>query len=116
MVRSTRYDTCCRRSRRPDRKTPARSPGPIRHGCAASWRVPGSRGFLDPARSDDPAGGAGRRGGAADFMMTFGPLTRILSALSAEQLAAVRSGLEAFLRGYDGPQGVVLPAANWLVQ
>jgi SAM-dependent methyltransferase len=68
---------------------------------------------LDPMIPLARPGGAAE---AADFMMTFGPLTRILSALSPEQLAAVRSGLEAFLRGYDGPQGVVLPAANWLVQ
>jgi SAM-dependent methyltransferase len=68
---------------------------------------------LDPMIRLARPGGAAE---AADFMMTFGPLTRILPALSAGQLAAVRSGLEAFLRGYDGPQGVVLPAANWLVQ
>ena len=68
---------------------------------------------LDPMVRLAGPGGAAE---ATDFMMTFGPLTRILPALSAEQLAAVRSGLEAFLRGYDGPQGVVLPAANWLVQ
>jgi SAM-dependent methyltransferase len=71
---------------------------------------------LTPLDPMIPLAGPGGAAEAADFMMTFGPLTRILSALSAEQLAAVRSGLEAFLRGYDGPQGVVLPAANWLVQ
>ena len=68
---------------------------------------------LDPMiRLAEPGGAAE----AADFMMVFGPLTRILPALSAEKRAAVRSGLEAFFRGYDGPQGIVLPAANWLVR
>jgi SAM-dependent methyltransferase len=60
--------------------------------------------------------GPGGTAEATDFMMTFGPLTRILPGLSAAQREAVRSGVEAFFRGYDGPPGIVLPAANWIVQ
>jgi hypothetical protein len=28
----------------------------------------------------------------------------------------VRAELEAFFRRYDGPDGIVLPATNWIVQ
>ena len=50
------------------------------------------------------------------FAVLFGPLTRVLPGLSPEQRDEVRSALEAFFRGHDGPQGITLPAANWLVQ
>jgi SAM-dependent methyltransferase len=53
---------------------------------------------------------------AAQFMMLFGPLTRLLPALSAPQRDAVRSALEGFFEGHTTPQGVVLPAANWVVR
>jgi SAM-dependent methyltransferase len=53
---------------------------------------------------------------AAQFMMLFGPLTRLLPALSAPQRDAVRSALEGFFEGPTTPQGVVLPAANWVVR
>jgi hypothetical protein len=34
----------------------------------------------------------------------------------AEQREVVRSTLEVFSRGHDGPQGIALPTANWIVQ
>lgn len=68
---------------------------------------------LDPVIRLAPPGGVSE---AADFMMLFGPLTRVLPALSAEQRDAVRAALEGFFQVYDGPQGVRLPAANWVVQ
>jgi SAM-dependent methyltransferase len=68
---------------------------------------------LDPKMRLAPPGGVAE---AADFMMTFGPLTRVVPSLPAEQRAAVRAGVEMFFRDHDGPDGIVLPAANWVVQ
>jgi SAM-dependent methyltransferase len=68
---------------------------------------------LDPMIRLAGPGGAAE---AADFALLFGPLTRVLPSLSAEQRDAVRSTLEAFFRGHDGPKGIGLPAANWVVQ
>jgi SAM-dependent methyltransferase len=53
---------------------------------------------------------------AAQFMMLFGPLTRVLPDLPAPQRDAVRSALEVFFQGHTTSQGVVLPAANWVVR
>src|SRR5260370_30939397 len=53
---------------------------------------------------------------APQFMMLFGPLTRIVPALPAPQRDAVRSALEVFFQGHTTSQGVVLPAANWVVR
>jgi SAM-dependent methyltransferase len=65
----------------------------------------------------DPLGQLGGRAAeAAQFMMLFGPLTRLLPALPAPQRDAVRSALEGFFEGHTTSQGVVLPAANWLVR
>jgi SAM-dependent methyltransferase len=60
-----------------------------------------------------PVGGAAE---AADFMVTFGPLTGILPQLSVDQQAEVRSVLETYFKGHDGPDGITLAAANWIVQ
>jgi hypothetical protein len=49
-------------------------------------------------------------------MMLFGPLTRVVPALPAAQREAVRSTLEVFFQGQTTSQGVVLPAANWVVR
>src|SRR5262249_30567170 len=96
---------------------------------------PGPFSWADPARVRRILEGAGLRdvslppldwnvrlaapGGAAeaaDFMMVFGPLTRILPQLSAEQRGEVLSVLETYFKGQDGPEGVTLPAANWIVR
>jgi SAM-dependent methyltransferase len=53
---------------------------------------------------------------AADFVMQLGPLTRILHTLSAPQREAVRTTLEVFFKRHVTSQGVVLPAANWIVR
>jgi len=53
---------------------------------------------------------------AADFMMKIGPVARALSAGSVQNPDAVRSGLEAFFASHDGPEGIVLPGALWLVR
>ena len=53
---------------------------------------------------------------AADFVMVMGPLVRVLPSLSAAQRENVRATLEVYFRGHTTSQGVVLPAANWVVR
>ena len=53
---------------------------------------------------------------AADFVMTMGPLMRVLPSLSAAERENVRAALEAYFRGHTTPQGVVLPAEIWVVR
>jgi SAM-dependent methyltransferase len=60
-----------------------------------------------------PPGGAAE---AADFMLVFGPLSRVLPALSAETRERVRLTLETYFQGCGGPDGITLPAANWIVR
>ena len=68
---------------------------------------------LDPIiRLAGPAGEAE----AADFVMTMGPLVRVLPSLSAAQRENVRATLEVYFKGHATSQGVVLPAANWVVR
>ena len=96
---------------------------------------PGPFSWCDPARVHRILEGAGFRGvsltpvdpvislagpgGAAEateFATLFGPLTRILPSLPAEQQATVRATLEAFFQEHDGPQGITLSAQNWIVE
>jgi SAM-dependent methyltransferase len=68
---------------------------------------------LDPViQLAGPAGEAE----AADFVMAMGPLMRVLPSLSAAQRENVRATLEVYFKGHATPQGVVLPAANWVVR
>jgi SAM-dependent methyltransferase len=60
--------------------------------------------------------GSGGAAEAAEFATLFGPLTRLMPGLSAEQRDAVRSTLETFFQGHAGPQGVTLPGAFWVVR
>ena len=60
--------------------------------------------------------GDGGEAEAADFVMVLGPLTRVLPALSAAQRETVRGALEVYFQKYARPQGVFLPAANWMVR
>ena len=53
---------------------------------------------------------------AADFVMAMGPLMRVLPSLSAAQRENVRAVLEVYFKGHATSQGVVLPAANWVVR
>jgi SAM-dependent methyltransferase len=105
---------------------PIPTPGPEEPG-PFSWADPArvhrileGAGFRDVALAPidwsarlAPPGGAAE---AADFMLVFGPLTRIVPTLPAEQQEAARSTLESYFKGFDGPQGVALPAANWIVR
>jgi SAM-dependent methyltransferase len=68
---------------------------------------------LDPViQLAGPAGQAE----AADFVMAMGPLARVLPSLSAAQRENVRATLEVYFKGHATSQGVVLPAANWVVR
>jgi SAM-dependent methyltransferase len=68
---------------------------------------------LDPViRLAGPEGAAE----AADFVMVLGPLARVLPGLSAAQREQVRENLEVYFKGHTTSQGVLLSAANWVVQ
>jgi len=68
---------------------------------------------LDPIiQLAGPAGAAE----AADFVIVLGPLARVLPGLSAAQREKVRENLEVYFKGHTTSQGVVLPAANWVVR
>jgi hypothetical protein len=105
---------------------PIPTPGPEEPG-PFSWADPArvhrileSAGFSEVSLTPlDPviqlAGPAGEAE-AADFVMTMGPLARVLPSLSAAQRENVRATLEVYFRGHTSSQGVVLPAANWVVR
>ena len=71
---------------------------------------------LTPVNLACQLAGAGGAAEAAEFTLLFGPLTRRVSGLSAEQREAVRATLEAFFQSYATPHGVALPSAFWIVQ
>ena len=60
---------------------------------------------------------AGPKGAAeaADFAMQVGPVMRATLNASEEQREAVRSSLASFFQDQEGPQGIVLPGAIWIV-
>jgi hypothetical protein len=66
----------------------------------------------------DPAMPLAARGGAAEaasFMFRIGPVVRATTDASERQRKEVRAALEAFFRSHEGPQGIVLPGAIWIV-
>ena len=67
---------------------------------------------LDPMIQLAPPGGAAA---AADFAMLVGPAVRATLNASAEVKAKVHAALKAFFQSKDGPQGIVLPGAVWIV-
>jgi hypothetical protein len=71
---------------------------------------------LTPLDIDMQLAGSGGAAEATDIAMVFGPLTRVLPSLSAQQRDAVRATLEAFFGERAGPHGVAVPAAFWVVQ
>jgi SAM-dependent methyltransferase len=96
-------------------------PGPFSWSDPARvHRILESAGFRDvsltPLDPVVPLAGSGGAAEAADFVLRLGPLTRVLPSLPAARQEAVRAALENFFRGHDGPQGVTLTSANWLVQ
>lgn len=53
---------------------------------------------------------------AAEFIARVGPVARATTNASQELRAAVRLSLEAFFKSQEGPQGIVMPGAIWVVR
>jgi hypothetical protein len=53
---------------------------------------------------------------ASEVAMMVGQVSRALAGASAQLSARVRSELATFFRDHDGPQGITLPAALWVIQ
>lgn len=104
---------------------PQPTPGPEDPG-QFSWadparvrRILAGAGFHDVAlRPADPVivhAGPGGAGEAAAFATRMGPLMRATMDAPDELRRTVRAGLQAFFQGQDGPEGIVMPAAIWMV-
>jgi hypothetical protein len=48
-------------------------------------------------------------------MSRVGPIVRAMSEASEQRRKEVRTVLEAFFKIHEGPQGIVLPGAIWVV-
>ena len=95
-------------------------PGQFSWGDAARvHRILEAAGFQDVSLTPhDPAMPLAGRGGAAEaasFMSRIGPVVRAMSDAPEAQRKRVRAALEAFFRSHEGPQGVVLQGAIWIV-
>ena len=104
---------------------PITPPGPEEPGefswadAARVHRILETAGFQDVSLTPhDPVMPLAARGGAAEaasFMFRFGPVVRAMSDASEHQRKQVRAALEAFFRRHEGPQGVTLAGAIWIV-
>src|SRR5262245_49689673 len=104
---------------------PITPPGPEEPG-QFSWgdarrvhRILEGAGFQDVSLTphDPPMALAGPGGAAeaASFMSRVGPVVRAMGEASEEQRREVRAALETFFRRHEGPQGVALQGAIWIV-
>jgi ubiquinone/menaquinone biosynthesis C-methylase UbiE len=96
------------------------APGQFSWGDAARvHRILETAGFQDVSLAPhDPAmplAGSREAAEAASFMSRIGPVVRAMSDASEEQRKEVRAALEAFFRSHEGPQGIVLQGAIWVV-
>src|SRR5215472_6429136 len=105
---------------------PIPTPGPEEPG-PFSWADPArvhrileSAGFsevsLTPLDPEIQLAGPKGEAEAAHFVMAMGPLVRVLPSLSPAQHENVRATLEVYFTGHATSQGVVLPAAIWVVR
>lgn len=101
-------------------------PGPEDPG-QFSWADPGrverilkGGGFrnisLTPTDPEMRYAGRGGAEEAADVCFLVGPILRAAAKLGPEQRQEVRRKLVEFFESVDGPDGVVLPGANWIVK
>jgi ubiquinone/menaquinone biosynthesis C-methylase UbiE len=95
-------------------------PGQFSWGDAARvHRILETAGFQDVSLTPhDPAmplAGPGGAAEAASFMSRVGPVVRATGDAPPEQRKEVRAALEAFFRSHEGPQGIVLQGAIWIV-
>lgn len=68
---------------------------------------------IDPQMRYAGPGGAEE---AADFCFLVGPIQRAVAKLTPDQRQNVRRKLVEFFKGIDGPDGIALPGANWIVK
>src|SRR5262245_52586829 len=104
---------------------PITPPGPEEPGqfswadAARFHRILESAGFQNVSLTPhDPAMPIAAHGGAAEatsLMFRIGPVVRATSNASEQQKNEVRAALEAFFRSHEGPLGIVLPGATWIV-
>ena len=52
---------------------------------------------------------------AADLVLHFGPVVRATQNAPTAKREALGAALENFFQAHDGPQGVVMPGAIWIV-
>ena len=82
-------------------------------------RILGGAGFRDvalqPVDTPMPLGGSGDAADAAAFSMQFGPLPRILTNAAPELQRAVLDAIVERYRELEGPEGIVLAGAFWIV-
>lgn len=82
-------------------------------------RILADAGFRDVSLTPhDPAMLMAGPGGAAEataFAMSVGPVVRAVSNGTLKEPEAVRARLQSFFQAIDGPQGIVLPGAIWVV-
>jgi ubiquinone/menaquinone biosynthesis C-methylase UbiE len=87
--------------------------------AARVHRILESAGFQDVSLTPhDPVMPVAAPGGAAEaanFIFRVGPVVRAMSDASEQQRKEVRAALEAFFRSQEGPQGIVLQGAIWIV-
>jgi ubiquinone/menaquinone biosynthesis C-methylase UbiE len=104
---------------------PITPPGPEDPGqfswadAARVHRILETAGFQDisltPHDPEMPLAGRGGAAEAASFMSRVGPVVRAMSDASEQRRKEVRAALEAFFKIHEGPTGIVLPGAIWVV-
>jgi ubiquinone/menaquinone biosynthesis C-methylase UbiE len=104
---------------------PITPPGPEDPGqfswadAARVHRILETAGFQDisltPHDPEMPLAGRGGAAEAASFMSRVGPVVRATSDASEQRRKEVRAALEAFFKIHEGPTGIVLPGAIWVV-
>jgi ubiquinone/menaquinone biosynthesis C-methylase UbiE len=104
---------------------PITPPGPEDPGqfswadAARVHRILETAGFQDisltPHDPEMPLAGRGGAAEAASFMSRVGPVVRAMSDASEQQRKEVRAALEAFFKIHEGPKGIVLPGAIWVI-
>jgi ubiquinone/menaquinone biosynthesis C-methylase UbiE len=104
---------------------PITPPGPEDPGqfswadAARVHRILETAGFQDisltPHDPEMPLAGRGGAAEAASFMSRVGPVVRAMSDASEQRRKEVRAALEAFFKIHEGPNGIVLPGAIWVI-
>jgi ubiquinone/menaquinone biosynthesis C-methylase UbiE len=104
---------------------PITPPGPEDPGqfswadAARVHRILETAGFQDisltPHDPEMPLAGRGGAAEAASFMSRVGPVVRAMSDASEQRRKEVRAALEAFFKIHEGPKGIVLPGAVWVI-